>query len=145
MKKLINTAFVYAILGMIGGVFFREFTKFNGFTGRTTLGVVHLHLFVLGMIFFLIIALFNKDYHLVAHKNFNVFYGVYNAGIGVAVLMFLTRGIVQVLGTPLSKGLSAAISGVSGIGHIMIAIGIILFFTILKKQLQSFEGTHNLN
>ncbi|MEG2897759.1 MAG: DUF2871 family protein, partial [Eubacterium sp.] len=82
MKKLINTAFVYAILGMIGGVFFREFTKFNGFTGRTTLGVVHLHLFVLGMIFFLIIALFNKDYHLVDHKNFNVFYGVYNAGIG---------------------------------------------------------------
>ena len=38
MKKLLNTAFVYALAAMAGGVFYREFTKFNGFTGRTALG-----------------------------------------------------------------------------------------------------------
>ena len=35
MKKLLNTAFIYALAAMAGGVFYREFTKFNGFSGRT--------------------------------------------------------------------------------------------------------------
>ena len=52
--KLINAAFVYALLAMAGGVFYREFTKFNGFSGRTTLAFVHTHLFLLGMIVFLL-------------------------------------------------------------------------------------------
>ena len=38
MKKTINLSILYAILAMIGGVFFREFTKFNHFDGVTTLG-----------------------------------------------------------------------------------------------------------
>jgi len=33
MKKYANSALMYAILAMVGGVFFREFTKFNGFEG----------------------------------------------------------------------------------------------------------------
>lgn len=41
MKKLLNTAFIYALAAMAGGVFYREFTKFNGFSGRTALGLVH--------------------------------------------------------------------------------------------------------
>ena len=41
MKKLVSWAFGYAIAGMAGGVFYREFTKFNGFTDRTALSVVH--------------------------------------------------------------------------------------------------------
>ena len=47
MKKLLNTAFIYALAAMAGGVFYREFTKFNGFSGRTALGLVHTHLFLL--------------------------------------------------------------------------------------------------
>ena len=34
MKKYINTAFIYAIAAMAGGVFYREFTKGNGFEGK---------------------------------------------------------------------------------------------------------------
>jgi len=41
-----------------GGVFYREFTKWNGFTG-VTLGKVHAHLFLLGMIVFLLVAPFS--------------------------------------------------------------------------------------
>ena len=52
MKRYINTALVYAILAMIGGVFYREFTKFNGFTAKTTLAFLHTHYFMLGMVFF---------------------------------------------------------------------------------------------
>ena len=33
MKKYLNYALGYAVAAMAGGVFYREFTKFNGFTG----------------------------------------------------------------------------------------------------------------
>ena len=57
MKKYINTALVYAVLAMCAGVFFREFTKLNGFTGETMLGFAHPHLFALGTCVFLLAAL----------------------------------------------------------------------------------------
>ena len=41
---------IYAISAMVGGVFYREFTKFNDFEGITMLGKVHTHLFLLGML-----------------------------------------------------------------------------------------------
>ena len=48
MKKsknlLINTAFTYALLAMAGGVFYREFTKFNAFSGVTALGLSLIHI-----------------------------------------------------------------------------------------------------
>lgn len=47
MKRLMNASIVYGVLGLIGGVFYREFTKFNGFTDFTTLSVVHTHYLML--------------------------------------------------------------------------------------------------
>lgn len=135
MKKLINTSFVYAILAMIGGVFYREFTKFNGFVGKTALSVVHTHLFMLGMVFFLLVLLLAKQYkELIENKRFKLFYYTYNVGLILATAMFIWRGILQVLGTNISSGLNASISGMAGIGHILLGVGIIIFFTILKKQ-----------
>lgn len=135
MKKLINTSFIYAIFAMIGGVFYREFTKFNGFVGKTTLSVVHTHLFILGMIFFLVVLLLAKQYkNLIDNKRFKTFYYVYNSGLILSTIMFTVRGILQVLGNDISKGLNASISGMAGIGHILLAVGIIIFFTILKQQ-----------
>ncbi|MEG7531768.1 MAG: DUF2871 domain-containing protein [Hungatella sp.] len=132
--KLINIAGIYAILAMVGGVFYREFTKFNGFSGRTTLGFVHTHLFLLGMLFFLIAALFQFHVDLVSQKEFTLFYRIYNTGIAVAVAMLLCRGIAQVLGLELSKAVDASISGIAGIGHLGIGVGMILFFRLLKKN-----------
>ena len=52
-KRYANFAFFYAIIAMIFGVFYREFTKLNHFTGHT-------HYFLLGMFFFLILILVEK-------------------------------------------------------------------------------------
>ncbi len=60
MKKLLNFALGYALAAMAAGVFYREFTKFNGFDGVTALGKVHTHLFLLGMVVFLLAALFAR-------------------------------------------------------------------------------------
>ena len=70
MKKYIDTAFGYAIAALAAGVFYREFTKWNGFSGITALGKVHTHLFLLGMVIFLLAALFCTQKDLPKLKTF---------------------------------------------------------------------------
>ena len=68
MKRHIQFALVYAVLAMVCGVFYREFTKAMGFTGVTALGKLHVHLFMLGMVVFLLVALFDEKLGLQKHK-----------------------------------------------------------------------------
>ena len=133
MKKYFNIAFIYAIAAIASGVFYREFTKFNNFTGKTSLSVTHLHLFVLGTIMFLVIALLIEITNLEEQKSFKAFIRLYNIGLPFMVILFYVRGIVQVLGLELSKGANASISGIAGIAHIIIPIAIVIFFMNLRK------------
>ncbi|MEG0779724.1 MAG: DUF2871 domain-containing protein, partial [Oscillospiraceae bacterium] len=116
MKKYLNLSLYYAIAAMVGGVFYREFTKFNGFTGVTALGKVHAHLFLLGMVLFLLVALFAAQAKLEEQRQFRLFLLLYNIGVPLTAVMLVVRGVTQVLGTALSAGASAAISGIAGIG-----------------------------
>lgn len=134
MKKLINTSGLYAILALISGVFYREFTKFNQFDGRTTLSFLHVHLFVLGMMFFLVAALMEQVFSLSLDRKFRRFYLLYNAGMAVSFLTMAVRGVGQALLTEWPRGLDASISGVSGIGHILLAAGLYFFFTALRAR-----------
>lgn len=137
MKKLINTSFFYAILAMIFGIFYREYTKFNSFYNYTNLSVIHTHLFILGMFFFLIILGINDKFKITEHKLFKSFYIVYNIGVIITVVMLFVRGIIQVNQIEILKGLDASISGIAGIGHIFTGAGIILFFIMLKSILKN--------
>ena len=74
MKKLLNTAFIYALAAMAGGVFYREFTKFNGFSGARR-WAWYTHLFLLGTVFFLLAALFSKELDWARERNFRCFTG----------------------------------------------------------------------
>ncbi|MDY4754022.1 MAG: DUF2871 domain-containing protein [Candidatus Faecousia sp.] len=133
MKKYLNLSLVYAIAAMAGGVFYREFTKLQGFTGVTALGKVHTHLFLLGMLVCLMVALFAERLDLTGIRSFRIFQWTYHIGVPLTAVMLLVRGITQVLGLTLSKGASAAISGIAGIGHILTGVGIILLLVSLKK------------
>ena len=133
MKKYLNTALIYAIAAMAGGVFYREFTKYHDFTGVTALGKVQTHLFLLGMLVFLIVALFAGRYDLANAKPFRAFLWTYHIGVPLTAIMLLVRGVTQVLGISLSSGMSAAISGIAGIGHILTGVGIILLLVSLKQ------------
>lgn len=136
MKKLINTSFVYFILAMIAGVFYREFTKFYNFTEKTTLSVVHTHLLTLGMFLFLILAaLFKDNIKLSDNKKFKRFYIFYNISLPFFAIMFIIRGIFQVLSIELSATINAIISGFAGISHIFMLISFILLFISLKDIL----------
>ncbi|MGN1015820.1 MAG: DUF2871 domain-containing protein [Faecousia sp.] len=133
MSTYLNISMTYAIAAMAGGVFNREFTKFQGFSGVTALGKVHTHLFLLGMLVFMVIALFAAHNDLTKIKPFRVFLWVYNIGVPLTSTMLLVRGVTQVLGLTLSSGASASISGIAGIGHILTGAGIILLLVSLKK------------
>ena len=133
MKKYLNFSLIYAVAAMAGGVFYREFTKFNGFTGVTALGKVHVHLFVLGMLVFLLVALFADRMDLAGQKTFRLFLRLYNIGLPLTAVMMAVRGVTQVLGLSLSRGASASISGIAGIGHILTGVGLVLLLTALKK------------
>ena len=61
MKKYANAAIAYSFLALAGGVFYREFTKFNGFEGATSLGFVHPHYLMLGVFFFLALIVFDSS------------------------------------------------------------------------------------
>lgn len=132
MKKYLNISLIYAIAAMAGGVFYREFTKFRGFTGATALGKVHTHLFLLGMVVFLLVALFAAHHDLEAIKSFRIFMRIYNIGVPITAVMLAVRGAAQVLKAPLSAGASASISGIAGIGHILTGAGLILLILSLK-------------
>ncbi|KAI4442726.1 DUF2871 domain-containing protein [Schaedlerella arabinosiphila] len=133
MKKYLNISLVYAIAAMAGGVFYREFTKFQGYTGVTALGKVHAHLFLLGMLVFLVAALYAARYDLETVKTFRAFLWTYNLGVPLSAVMLLVRGVTQVMEMNLSAAADASISGIAGIGHILTGTGIILLILSLKK------------
>lgn len=135
MKRYINTALVYAILAMVGGVFYREFTKFNGFTAKTTLSVVHTHYFLLGMVFFLLLLVLEKSFSFTGPKTGRIL-AFYHVGLNLTAVMLVIRGVTQVLGTALSSGMSAAISGMAGIGHILLGVSLVLLLVQLKRTVQ---------
>ena len=138
MKRYMNGALVYAVLAMVGGVFYREFTKFNGFEGRTVLSAIHPHYFMLGVAFFLLLLLLEKAIGFSDAGTGKVLV-VYHVGLNLTGLTFLLRGVTQVLGTALSSGMSAAISGMAGIGHILLGVSLILLLLQVKRSVSSAQ------
>ena len=135
MKRYMNMALLYAILAMAGGVFYREFTRFNGFTAKTTLSVVQTHYLLLGMVFFLLLLLLEKNFSFTGAKTRRVL-TVYHIGLNLTAVMFIVRGVAQVLvpASSLSSGMNGAISGVAGIGHILLGVSIILLLVQIRRS-----------
>jgi len=131
MKRIVKLSFFYSIFGLLLGAFYREFTKMNGFTGKTVLSDLHPHVLVLGAIFFLVVLLLEKSFELTKHKNFNKFFITYNIGLLLTVVMMAVRGCIEVLNLEISRMIDSSISGIAGLGHIIITIAFILFFLVL--------------
>lgn len=110
-----NASIVYGVLGLIGVVFYREFTKLNGFT---ILSVVHTHYLMLGMVLFLLLVVVKKNFHFVDTKvsKYLLFYHI---GLNLTVVMLTIRGVVQVL----SLDVSSAV--LFGIAHLILGVSMI--------------------
>lgn len=133
MRKLINIAFAYMLVGVASGLFFREFTKMNDFPegGWTQLSVVHTHLLVLGFIVTLLVLLLEKAFNISSHRKLYAwFMGTYHAGVIITAGMQLTHGMLTVLDIESS----AMISGIAGLGHMALTAGMILLFIMLRRS-----------
>lgn len=139
MKRYMNSALLYAILAMVGGVFYREFTKFNGFAAKTTLSVVHTHYFLLGMVFFLLLLVLEKNLSFTGAKTGRVL-AVYHVGLNLTAVMLVVRGVTQVMEADLSRGADAAISGIAGIGHILLGVSLVLLLLQIRRSVSASQS-----
>lgn len=139
-KRYATNALIYAVIAMVLGVFYREFTKFSGFTDKTNLSVMHTHYFLLGMVFFLLLMLVEKIFAFSSWPRTKAVLIIYHVGLNIAGAGFLIRGLTQVWRTELSKGMNSAISGFAGIGHILLSAAIILFLVRIRKIANQTTG-----
>lgn len=134
-KKLVNTAAYYAVAGLFAGAFYREFTKYMGYTGVTSLGKAHTHLFALGMLMFLIVTALASTTEITKSEYFDRFYFYYNIGVGLSATMIFCRGLYQVIGLD-NKILDLVISWTAGAGHVTVTIGLAFLFLSLKQKIK---------
>ncbi|MGN0905652.1 MAG: DUF2871 family protein [Bullifex sp.] len=126
-KKMFKSSFVYLILALCAGVFFREYTKIVGFTGLTSLSFMHAHYFIMGFLTFLVLGLLAGKF--AAYPRVQVI--LLHTGLNITELGFLLRGLDDIHTLPLP---SAAISGIAGIGHILIGVSLVWVMAKLLKQ-----------
>lgn len=134
MKRyFMNSSLLYTVLAMVFGVFYREFTKFNSFMAPTKLSFIHPHYFVLGMVFFLMLLILEKQFSFSTEKTKKILVA-YHVGLNIAVAGFLARGIMQVWDIVPSKALDASLSGIAGIGHVLLGVSMILISLQIRKS-----------
>ena len=134
MKKYLNATIVYASLALAGGVFYREFTKYTAFTGKTNLSFLHTHYFVLGMFFFLALAQLERTFAFSKQKGSKVWVSLYHVGLNITTACLFLRGLAQTTETVLSPALNGSLSGVSGIGHILLGTSMIALLILIRKS-----------
>ena len=131
MKKLYYAAMTYAVLGLASGLFYREYTKINDFSGHTELSVMHTHLLALGMMVMLSVLALEKLFVLSKTKWFNLFFWHYNGGLVLSVVMMLVIGMQQVAGGEVTPMLA----GMAGLGHMILTVAVGFLFVALGKRL----------
>ena len=133
MKKYLNAAITYSLVALILGVFYREFTKFSGFEGTTQLSLLHVHYLSLGLFFFLFLAIIEKLLSFSSQKGSHGFVVAYHIGLNITGLGLLLRGISEVAIPELSAAADASISGVSGMGHVLLGVSLVALLFKFRK------------
>lgn len=134
MTALFRAATAYLILGLAAGLYYREFTKANDFPAGefTQLSATHTHLLALGFMMFLIFLALEKVFAISGSpKLFTWFFWLYNAGVLTTVAMMVWHGSLTVIG----RESNAMISGIAGLGHILITAGLIIFIIALRRAI----------
>lgn len=137
MKLLFHTANIYMILGLVSGLYYRELTHLTEFEGETRLSVVHTHVLALGMLFFLIALALEKVFALSESRLFKWFFWVYNIGLIMTVGVLTLRGTLTVLDNEPTGAADSALAGIAGLGHVVLTVGLILFFHTIEKRIKA--------
>lgn len=131
MRKVNNTAIIFTITALLAGVYSRELPKYTGAEGPGVLGAVHPHLLILGAVIPLVIGFMLTSWGK-STRDLRWAWPTYLAGVVATVTMLLVRGTLTVLSTPLSRGLDGMISGIAGLTHMLLAVGIVALLYKLR-------------
>lgn len=138
MKKTLKKAIIFTIIGLVLGVYFREFTKWNGFVedgaliAPTSLSFMQTHMLTLGTVMTLLFGTILNQQGL-GLQSLGKRWVFYEIGVYLTVLMMFIRGNIQVLNINLSNALDASISGLAGLSHIILGVSFILILLKLYK------------
>lgn len=130
LRYLFRTATVWTVVGLAGGLAYREVTKAFDHPGGTQLALVHTHALTLGTVVpLLLLALAAALPALADARGLRRATHLLNAGLVLTVAMLAYKGTLQVVGAHHAD--SAAIAGVSGLGHMLLAgaLGLALLAT----------------
>lgn len=131
-RKIGKGAVVCLELGLMLGALYREFTRINGFTERSTLSLAHPHMLLLGAIFSFALFLYlrvEKEDGRNLHKN----YRLYLLTMNYFIASLIIRGIYTLASGGAALYPDAALSGMVGIGHIALTIAIIALILKARK------------
>lgn len=125
--RFINWALAYAVVALICGVLFRELGKYGFLALPDTFGRIHGHLISLGTILLLAELALNHWLKFSDEKGSDAAFWCQQAGLILSAIMMGVRGY---LGT---VSLDAMISGIAGVGHILLAVGLIWTLVLIRK------------
>ena len=139
-ENILGLSFTMLIMGLVAGVFYREFTKYYGFINYSHLRILHVHTLVLGffalLILFSIVKRYTKEEMTSIKKPFHT----YMTGLISTVVMMMLIGIYEVV----SKGQNivnpSMLAGISGLAHTTLGVGIVW----LLKCLVKIERNHSV-
>lgn len=126
-ENILKDAIVFLFMGLIGGVFYREFTRLFEWQNETVLSLVHVHLLSLGFLTLLVI------YSIIKNSNLNLnrltfSLKLYITGLIWTVVSFMVRGIYSITSPNINLFRDEFLSKFAGLGHILLGVGIVLIF-----------------
>lgn len=63
----------------------------------------------------------------------------YHIGLNLTAVMLVVRGIMQVLESNLSSVLNALISGMAGIGHILLTVSMVILLLQIRRSVSEAD------
>lgn len=135
--NILDMSITYLITGLVAGVFYREFTKYYSFTEGGHLAKLHPHTLVLGFVVTIIIFILVKNLKQNDINNFKKPIHIYNTGLIATLSTMTVYGIFDVVGNGENTINISAMSGFSGLGHLLLAIGFIYTLLNIRKVSQT--------
>lgn len=133
-KKLYTFSFVYLVLGLALGIFYREVTRGADLQGTNPLSFMHPHSLVLGFVFFLLAALLHTHWPFGKARSFTAWLIAYNLGLLGVIGTLAARGLMMLNGTDF-----AGLSHIAGTFHALLGISLIWFMLLLRPHIKESQ------
>lgn len=139
--NILNSSFGLLIMGFVGGVFYREFTKLYDFAEATHLGKLHVHTLVLGFLALLLLYAITKKYGEQQIEKLKKPLYIYLSGLTLTLVSMTVFGIYEIVSLGEKTITVPALEGISGLGHITLSVGLVW----LIAKLYRFESDEKQN